>query len=331
MFAQSGHAPRGTVIERNEIRYQVRRLSSHPCLFMWSGCNECTDLSIYVDLLGVIAAEDPTKAIWPASPSNGWVSGVARLWATPDGTPLQARDSGTIEAHGPYIRGGGFPAVNGVTNYEPVATDVLFDDAPVGLSQRRPSSPSSAPSPGPLPNPLASTLSPRYRSLFGNQLPDVCEGDGFPTVCRGGNVLARRNYPCANFVGSFFGRSADYLRPGSTPPALVAYLNATQHFASSLYLCGLASALLVKNLVEAHRSRNELGHLVWQLNEVWPTGGWGSLEYGGRWKPHHYWYAKSLFRDVAAACDRTGRCYVRNDQSHRSFTGICHRSTRWTW
>ena len=50
---RAGHAPRGTVIERNEIRHQVRRLSSHACLFMWSGCNECTDLSIYVDLLGV--------------------------------------------------------------------------------------------------------------------------------------------------------------------------------------------------------------------------------------------------------------------------------------
>jgi len=321
MFAQSGHAPRGTVIERNEIRHQVRRLSSHACLFLWSGCNECTDLSMYVDLLGVIAEEDPQKAIWPASPSNGWVSGVARLWATPDGTPLNARDSGTIEAHGPYIRGGGFAAVNGVTTYEPVATDVRFDEAPVGLSQASTFVSEFGAVAWSSPESLASTLSPRYRALFGNQPPDVCEGDGFPNVCKGSNILARRNYPCANFVGSFFGRSADYLRPGSTPPALVAYLNTTQHFASSLYLCGLASALLVKNLVEVHRSRNELGHLVWQLNEVWPTGGWGSLEYGGRWKPHHYWYAKSLFRDVAAACDRTGRCYVRNDQSHRAFTG----------
>ena len=100
------------------------------------------------------------------------------------------------------------------------------------------------------PESLASTLSPRYRSLFGGTAPAVCAGDGFPNICKGSNVLARRNYPCANFVGSFFGGSADYLRPGSTPPALVAYLNATRHFASSLYLCGLASALLVKNLVE---------------------------------------------------------------------------------
>jgi len=242
---------------------------------MWSGCNECTDLSIYVDLLGVIAEEDPTKAIWPASPSNGWVSGVARLWATPDGSSLEARDSGTIEAHGPYIRGGGFAAVNGVTNYEPVATSVVFDEAPVGLSQASTFISefgavawSSAES-------LASTLSPRYRSLFGNQPPDVCAGDGFPNVCRGGNVLARRNYPCANFVGSFFGPSADYLRPGRTPPAFVAYLNASQHFAASLYQCGLASALLVKNLVEGCVKINHDANAPYNFD--FHTGGGPSL------------------------------------------------------
>ena len=35
--------------------------------------------------------------------------------------------------------------------------------------------------------------------------------------------------------------------------------------------------------------------MVWQLGEIWPTGGWGSVEYatavrgqvrGGRWKVH---------------------------------------------
>ena len=109
----------------------------------------------------------------------------------------------------------------------------------------------------------------------------------------------------------------------------MAYLNATKHCFIVVPVRPRQPRLLVKNLVEAHRSRNELGHLVWQLNEVWPTGGWGSLEYGGRWKPHHYWYAKSLFRDVGAACDRTGRCYVRNDRSHRTFTERS-LSTLWT-
>ena len=56
---------------------------------------------------------------------------------------------------------------------------------------------------------------------------------------------------------------------------------------------------ILKQDIEKHRSQNHFGLLVWQLNEIWPTGGWGSLEYGsrragqvigGRWKPLHYLY-----------------------------------------
>ena len=106
-------------------------------------------------------------------------------------------------------------------------------------------------------------------------------------------------------------------------------------------------ALNVKSNIEARRARNELGILVWQLNEIWPTGGWGrsaqrrhtscpplrppppsplsrlgSLEYGtpvagqvlgGRWKPLHYLYARSVFADVVAVCGEGGACYVKND------------------
>jgi beta-mannosidase len=47
------------------------------------------------------------------------------------------------------------------------------------------------------------------------------------------------------------------------------------------------------------------------LNEIWPTGGWGSLEYsqaavgsvlGGRWKPLHYLFRRTLFTDQFATC-----------------------------
>jgi len=55
-----------------------------------------------------------------------------------------------------------------------------------------------------------------------------------------------------------------------------------------------------------------------------PTGGWGSIEYataaftpgqvlGGRWKPLHYWYRKSLFTRVFATCGGGGQCMVKND------------------
>ena len=98
------------------------------------------------------------------------------------------------------------------------------------------------------PESLASTLSPRYRSLFGNQPPDVCQGDGFPNVCRGGNVLARRNYPCANFVGSFFGSRRTTCGPVAHHPRW--WRTSTPHN-TSLHHCTCAASpapyLVVKN------------------------------------------------------------------------------------
>lgn len=59
-----------------------------------------------------------------------------------------------------------------------------------------------------------------------------------------------------------------------------------------------------------------------QFNEIWPTGGWGSIEYGtprkgqvigGRWKPLQYWYKSSIYTDVMATCGADSKCIVRND------------------
>ena len=75
------------------------------------------------------------------------------------------------------------------------------------------------------------------------------------------------------------------------------------------------------------------------LNEIWPTVGWGSLEYGpppghtpgqvrgGRWKPLHYFYRRSLMTDVMATCGTLykGRgeplCYLSNHRASRPFKG----------
>merc|ERR1711974_130880 len=82
--------------------------------------------------------------------------------------------------------------------------------------------------------------------------------------------------------------------------------------------------------IETRMGSNTFGIIVWQFNEIWPTGGWGSIEYGnpnfpgqvigGRWKPLQYWYRNSIYADVIATCGRDGVCYIRND-APRPFEG----------
>ena len=40
-YAQNGHSPQQNAAEEAELRYQIRRLSAHPSIVMWDGCNEC--------------------------------------------------------------------------------------------------------------------------------------------------------------------------------------------------------------------------------------------------------------------------------------------------
>ena len=158
-------------------------------------------------VLQTVAEEDASRVVWPSSPAVGWAAGVSTLWATPDGTPLLTKDpdaSQTIEVHGPYQHGGGFPAVNGDPAYNPVDTGPVRYDAraEVGLGE---------------PNRYASefgvvtwssyestapTLSPARRALHGAQPADSCPLNPPKNPCVGDNVLARRNYPCDNLIGS---------------------------------------------------------------------------------------------------------------------------------
>jgi hypothetical protein len=133
--------------------------------------------------------------------------------------------------------------------------------------------------------------------------------------------MAQRNYPCDNYIDVYFGKQPD------------AFFNSTGEsvFKRQLYMCTLASALGVKSDIESLRAGNHFGVIVWQFNEIWPTGGWGSVEYGtplpgqvigGRWKPLQYLYRRSLFSDVMATCGKGGSCFVRNDD-YREFDGVC--------
>ena len=123
-----------------------------------------------------------------------------------------------------------------------------------------------------------------------------------------------RSYSQDNIVASYFGNAA----------VNMSAVGDADIFARQLLLSQLASALLIKQTVEGLRATNNFGLLLWQLGEIFPTGGWGSLEYsgargypgqvlGGRWKPLHNLLASTLFGDVFVACGAAGQCYVRND------------------
>jgi hypothetical protein len=135
---------------------------------------------------------------------------------------------------------------------------------------------------------MAPTLAPEHWGVHGGAPPDSC-GGGFERYCNGTNVvrsrrrrgarararrrqprshnaplpplqMAQRNYPCDNIILQYFG-----------PTNFDAVGEAA--FKKDLWQCMLGQALLLKSVIEVRRSTNQYGHLIWQLNEIWPTGG----------------------------------------------------------
>lgn len=361
MFGSDGRlAPSGSANEEAELRHNMRRLSSRASIALWCMCNECGGGGTYESFVApIVASEDQSRPIWPSCPSKGWASGVNRLTGLPNGKPLkivsgnsaelkirgnfsfvridkagagdsttgvQARQScPTFEQHGPYTHGYSkqFPGVNGFN--DPVNTNLppaisLLSPASQGprtcgqfYSEFGASVFSSFES-------VAPTLKPKHWALWGGVAPATCQGSGWGRPCIGENPLAQRNYPCDNFIQAYFGDKLD--------------LNATGalSFASQLYCCMVGQALEKKGDIEVRRSNNHFGTITWQLNEIWPTGGWGSLEYGtvgftagqvlgGRWKPLHHLMANHLYKDIITVCGSQGFCFLRSDDAINAFSG----------
>ncbi|GBG30059.1 Beta-mannosidase [Hondaea fermentalgiana] len=350
MYAQRGHSPARERTQADEIRHQVRRLSHHPSIVVWNSCNECvvipgTPTAIYADfVIREIVNEDISRIVWPSCPSNGWTRGVHRLTSLPIARNAtfvpHVNVTRTIEAHGPYRHGTGFPATNGITEMQTFVPDMpttFVDDSDDGQARSVRTGPS-------LPSlfasefgtvvmssyeSLAPTLDPRHQGLHGGAAADSCTSEIYENQCEGNNSMAERNYPCDSLIESFFGANLNLEATGEAV------------FRAQLFLCMLAQALDVRSAIERFRASNTFGILTWQLNEIWPTGGWGSLEYGsqqpgqvvgGRWKLLHHWFAESLYKDVFIACGRDARCVVRVDSDRPDDTceDGCGQNSMWT-
>ena len=83
-------------------------------------------------------------------------------------------------------------------------------------------------------------------------------------------------------------------------------------FGALLYASQLLQAEAMKYGVE-HLRRNRgrcMGTLYWQLNDIWPTASWSSIDYYGRLKALHY-YAKRFYSPLLISCIETGETATR--------------------
>jgi len=321
-YAQGGHSPANTTVQDAELRHNIRRLSNHPSIVMWDGCNEChvvigTPTGIYATfVMTVVAQEDASRPVWPSCPASGWTSGVNTLTSIPNGKPLTTPVGGPrFETHGPYQHGGGFPAVNGNQGPSMFSSNIPIQVStdPTGISHANVFASEFGSSVYSSFESMAPTLDEKHWGIHAGMPGDDCHG-GFASKCVGKNPMSDRNYPCDNIIEVYFGKS-NFDLVGA------------EAFKKQLWQCMTGQALLIKQNIETRRSKSIFGIIVWQFNEIWPTGGWGSIEYGtvgwtkgqvlgGRWKPLQYWYRSTIYTDVMATCGgdpSAPNCYVNND------------------
>ena len=115
---------------------------------------------------------------------------------------------------------------------------------------------------------MAPTLKPEHWGLHAGMAADNCTS-GFRRECHGPNPMSLRNYPCDNLIGYYFDLDKNELDAVGEAA-----------FKKQLYQCMLSQALELKGDIETRRAGNTFGIIVWQFNEIWPTGGWGTVEYG---------------------------------------------------
>lgn len=297
-----------------EIKYIVRSLVGHPSIVIWNGCNECEidpsgNYSVN-EAMQTVAKEDPTRIVWPNSPSSGWRSGVNALTGLPNGEALiDERIVNPIEIHGPYLHGCSktFMSVNGHCEEQEIRstfTPIEISEHSIGVSYPNHFITEFGASTFSSFESMSASLSERHWNLHSLrndnctivfQNLNQCENESEPII--------QRNYPCDELMKAYFGAYVHFDSVGKI------------NFQIQLYQCMISQTLWMKSQIEIFRSQNIYGMLVWQLNDQWASGGWGLLDpgNGSRWKPLMHVLRNSLFTDLITTCGEKGKCYARND------------------
>lgn len=97
---------------------------------------------------------------------------------------------------------------------------------------------------------------------------------------------------------------------------IISYISKTflypTNFETLIYASQLLQARAMQYAVE-HLRRNRgrcMGALYWQLNDVWPTASWSSIDYFGRFKALQY-VAKRFFAPIIISCREIGETTTR--------------------
>ena len=134
-----------------------------------------------------------------------------------------------------------------------------------------------------------------------------------------------QSFPCEKTVNAFteekdrniFSRVMEmHQRNGTANGKILNYLSETykypSEFGTLLYASQLLQAEAMRYGVEhlrRHRGRC-MGALYWQLNDIWPTASWASIDYYGRFKALHY-VAKRFYNPILISCKETGERTTR--------------------
>ncbi len=143
----------------------------------------------------------------------------------------------------------------------------------------------------------------RYASEFGFQsFPELKTVEAF-TLPEDRNIFSRV-FEMHQRNASANGKIMNYLASTFKYPT---------DFDTILYASQMLQALAIKYGVE-HFRRNRgrcMGAVYWQLNDIWPTASWASIDYFGRYKALQY-FAKRFFAPVMISCEEIGETTHRN-------------------
>ena len=246
-----------------EVRYQVKRLSSHACIAIWCGDNEVigsltwyeeskTNRDRYLvnyDRLNrtieqAVVESDPSRTFWPSSPCSGKLD-YGDAW----------HDDSSGDMH--------FWSVW----HENRDFEHYYD------------------------------VRPRFCSEFGFQ--------SFPTMHDIRHFAEPNEWNAMSPVMEWHQR--DPAGNGRIVETMTRYFRMPNGFASFLYLSQLQQALAIETAVRFWRSLKPhcMGTIYWQLNDVWPSISWSSLDHAIGWKTLHY-HARRFFAPLALAARMDG-------------------------